>query len=217
MKSLYIFFVIGFGAMTFSACQTNLAVQSRSLYDLSEKLDSNSINGFTASNIYKDDYDKSVWVSPEAQCVQMSSEKINVFSGSGSLKITWDKIKGGCKWIGVGFGWNNWMSKDILDIAQVSAIQMKIKSVSGSFKNLPVAFALEDYNGLQCYYGYQAGLSSSDFNDSTWTTVSVPLKLFNLESKGFDLEKVKQFIIQLEGDGNIYLDDIKFVRIQDAK
>lgn len=215
MKPCYI--LIGIVGLSLLACQSTVQVQDRAIYDVVEQVDSNTINGFNATHIFKDDLDKSVWVSPETQCVQMSSEKSQVYTGSGSLKITWDKIKGSCQWIGVGFGWNNWMAKDILDVAQSTAIQMQIKSVSGSFKNLPVAFALEDYNGIQCYYGYRPELSTGVFNDSTWTTVSIPLKLFNLESKGFDLEKVKQFIIQLEGDGNIYLDEIKFVQLKNVK
>lgn len=90
---------------------------------------------------------------------------------------------------------------------------MQVKLVHGSFKNLPVAFALEDYSGIQTYYGFRTELASGVFNDSTWTTVIIPLSKFNFNTPEFDLEKVKQFIIQLEGDGNIYLDDIKFIKI----
>jgi hypothetical protein len=179
--------------------------------------DSNEIDGFKAVFVFNNDLDKSVWASPEVQCVQLSSEKTNVYSGSAGLKVTWDKIKGNCTWIGIGFGWNNWMSKDISDLKENCAIQMKVKSVQGSFKNLPVAFAFEDYSGVQCYYGFNYALASSEFTDSTWTTVSIPLTKFPFEAKDFDLERVKQFIIQLEGDGNIYLDEIKFIKLKDEK
>ena len=193
------------------SCKDIVTVQKLDLYDEQLAADTNSINGFKAVTIFGDDYDKSIWVSPEVECVQMRSEKINVYSGNGALKVTWNKIAGGCKWIGIGFGWNNWMAKDMLDITQVAAVQMQVKAVKGSFKNLPVAFAFEDYSGVQAYYGFRYELAAGEFNDKTWTAVTIPLSKFELDTKDFNLEKVKQFVIQLEGDGDIYLDNIRFI------
>ena len=211
---LYSFFAL---LLLLGACNSIVQVQDRSLYNELALVDSNEIDGFKAVYIFNNDYDKSVWVSPEVQCVHMATEKLNVFSGDAGLKVTWDKIAGNCKWIGIGFGWNNWMSKDISDLKDNSAIQMKVKSVKGSFKNFPVAFALEDYSGVQAYFGFNYSLASGEFTDSTWTTVLIPLSKFPFEAKDFDLERVKQFIIQLEGDGNIYLDEIKFIKLEDEK
>jgi hypothetical protein len=194
------------------ACKSAITVQHKGLYEEVEPADANELDGFRAVYIFHDDYDKSVWQSPEKNCVQLSTEKANVYSGTYALHVKWDKIIGGCKWIGIGFGWNNWMAKDISSLKQTTCIEMKIKSVKGSFKNLPVAFALEDYSGVQCYYGFRNELSKGMFNDTSWTTVSIPLEKFNFEAKDFDKEKVKQFIIQLEGDGDIYLDEIKFTK-----
>jgi hypothetical protein len=209
LASISFFIVVAF----FSACKSLVTVQTKDLYDQKDLIYANEINGFKAVNIFYDDYDKSVWQSPEKNCVQLNTEKINVYSGKFALNVKWDKIEGGCKWIGIGFGWNNWMAKDILDITKVAAIQMQVKSVKGSFKNFPVAFALEDYSGVQCYYGFREELAAGVFNDTSWTSVTIPLSKFDFEGKKFDTEKVKQFIIQLEGDGNIYLDNIKFIKI----
>ena len=196
------------------SCKEIVTVQKLELYDETLAADTNSINGFNAITIFGDDYDKSVWVSPEVECVQMRSEKTNVYSGNGALKVTWNKIAGGCKWIGIGFGWNNWMAKDMLDISQIAAVEMQVKAVKGSFKNLPVAFAFEDYSGVQAYYGFRYELASGEFNDKTWTAVTIPLSKFELDTKDFNLEKVKQFVIQLEGDGDIYLDNIRFITLK---
>ena len=196
-----------------SACKSVLTVQKKELYDQKIAANTNEINGFKAVDIFYDDFDKSVWASPEKQCVQLKSENKNVFSGKSALNVKWDKIEGGCKWIGIGFGWNNWMAKDILDITKIAAIQMQVKSVKGSFKNLPVAFAFEDYSEVQCYYGYREELAAGLFTDTSWTSVTIPLSKFDFEGKKFDTEKVKQFIIQLEGDGNIYIDNIKFIKL----
>lgn len=217
MKSILHNGLIAFAALQLVACKSFVAMQPRALYDVTPKVYADDIDGFKATTIFKDNIDNSVWVSPESNCVTLKQEKQNVYSGTGALHVQWDKPAGGCKWIGIGFGWNNWMAKDILDISKVTAIQMQVKAVSGSFKNLPVAFALEDYSGMQCYYGFRMELAAGAFNDTSWTAVTIPVSKFNLQSQDFDQEKVKQFVIQLEGDGDIYIDDIKFIRIKDEQ
>jgi len=197
--------------LVLAACKPAIEVQQKALYDNVLTVADTVLGDFKASAIFKDDYDKSVWVSPEVQCVQMASEKVVFKEGNASLKVNWDKIKGNCKWIGVGFGWNNWMAKDMSDIADEAAVSLSVKAVSGNFKNLPVAFAFEDYSGVQCYYGFRQEMAPAGFNDSAWTSVVIPLEKFNFKARDFDTEKVKQFIIQLEGDGAVYIDDIKII------
>ncbi len=212
-SSMLLYFGLLIGSIS---CKT-VSLQNKELYNQDLITLSENIDGFKAINIFSENLDNSVWTSPEKSCVQLTLEKKTYFSGNKSLNLKWDKIGGGCKWVGIGFGWNNWLAKDILDITETSAIQMKIKSVEGTFTNLPVAFALEDYNGIQTYYGFRNELASGVFTDTSWTTVSIPLSKFNYEKPAFDTEKVKQFVIQLEGDGNIYLDDIKFVKLSKQK
>ena len=66
---------------------------------------------------------------------------------------------------------------------------------------------------MQSYYGFQKPLASGTFNDKTWTTVTIPLSNFDFKKSDFNIESVKQFMIQLEGDGDIYLDNIKFIKL----
>ena len=195
------------------SCKSYVVIQQKSLYGADVKSDIEEIDGFKAVYIFKDDYDKSVWVSPETQCVTMQSDTKTIYADKSALHVKWDKIKGGCKWIGIGFGWNNWVAKDMMDIAENCAVQMQVKSAKGSFTNLPVAFAFEDYGGVQSYYGFQKPLASGPFNDKTWTTVTIPLSNFDFKKSDFNIESVKQFMIQLEGDGDIYLDNIKFIKL----
>ncbi len=195
-----------------SSCNSLVQLQNKNLYDITTGSD-DGLQGFKATYIYKDDMDKSVWVSPETKCVQMNYDNKNVYADKGSLHIKWDKITGGCTWIGCGFGWNNWVPKNMIDIADIAAVQMQVKAVKGNFSNLPVAFAFEDYGGVQSYFGFQKKLAAGTFNDSTWTTVTIPLSYFDFQSKDFNIESVKQFMIQLEGDGDIYLDNIKLIKL----
>jgi hypothetical protein len=190
-----------------------VSVQQKGLYEVVAATDTIGIDGFKAVYIFKDDIDKSVWVSKETQCVTMQNDNKNVYADKGAMHLKWDKVSGGCNWIGCGFGWNNWVAKNMSDIVETAAVQMQVKSVKGSFSNLPVAFAFEDYNGVQAYFGFTKNLAASTFNDSTWTSVTIPLSKFEFENKNFNAESVKQFMIQLEGDGDIYLDNIKLIRL----
>jgi hypothetical protein len=189
-----------------------ISIQPKQLYDYTI-IDTLGIDGFKAVDIFKDEMDKSFWVSKETECVTVQPEKKIIYADQGSIHIKWDKVTGGCKWIGCGFGWNNWVAKNMSDLTDIAAVQMQVKSAKGSFTNLPVAFAFEDYNGVQAYYGFNKTLVNSVFNDSTWTSVTIPLTKFDFENKNFNTESVKQFMIQLEGDGDIYLDNIKIVRL----
>ncbi|MCX6280561.1 MAG: glycan-binding surface protein [Bacteroidetes bacterium] len=187
-------------------------VQKKDLYDIATIDSSPRVNDFKEVVIFSDEFDNTVWASPEKNCLTLSKESVHTFSGKYAIHLKWDKVGGGCKWIGIGFGWNNWQPKDMVDIVNVAAVELKVKAVKGSFTNLPVAFAFEDYTGVQSYCGFNTAQASGPFNDSTWTTVTIPLKKFPFQKNDADLGKVKQFIIQLEGDGDIYLDEIKLVK-----
>ncbi|MEY4593644.1 MAG: hypothetical protein RIQ47_54 [Bacteroidota bacterium] len=184
------------------------------LYDIATPEATGQIEGFKPVRIFSDDLGTEVWVSPEKHCVTMERVNTPTVEGTSSLHITWDKVTGGCKWIGVGFGWNDWLGKDMTGLEEVAAVQMKVRAVKGHFKNFPVAFAFEDYTGVQSFCGFRAEQASGEFTDASWTTVTIPLRDFPFQRNDADLSKVKQFMIQLEGDGDIYLDDIRLVRYQ---
>lgn len=190
-----------------------IRVKKQILYDEVSTDTLENIEGVTALTIFQDDFDNTIWVSPEKQCVKMTTTSDKTYAGASSLRLTWDKVTGGCSWLGLGFGWNNWQSKDLGSIVDNAAIQMQVRSANGTFSNLPVAFALEDYAGTQAYYGFNKTLVKGDFTDTEWRTVTIPLSNFPFEEQDFDVFKVKQFMIQLEGDGDIFLDDIKIVKL----
>ncbi len=190
-----------------------IQAKTQELYDEMPAETEQGINGFKELVVFGDDYDNTVWVSPEKQCVTLEKENVQTYEGKGALHVKWDKVTGGCKWIGIGFGWNNWQPKDMGEVVATCALQFKVKAAKGSFSNLPVAFAFEDYTGVQSYYGFNKTLVAGDFNDKEWRTVTVPLSNFPFEGNDADISKIKQFIMQLEGDGDIYLDDIRIVSI----
>lgn len=215
----YIF--IGLLILIIAGCKPGkhcfVSMQEKQLYDIPSIDNRPSINGFFELTIFSDDFDNTVWVSPEKNCVTLAKESDHVYAGKYALHVKWDKITGGCKWIGIGFGWNNWQPKDMTDIIGDAAVQMQVRAVKGSFSNLPVAFAFEDYTGVQSYCGFTREQASGTFNDTSWTSVTIPLKDFPFRRNDADLGKMKQFIIQLEADGDIFLDEIKLISYNHEK
>jgi hypothetical protein len=201
-------------SLLFCSCDI-IKLQDKGLYDYksNEKVKAN-INGFSDLIIFEGALDNSVWASPETQCVTMTKEEKEMKVSKSSMHLKWDKVSGGCKWIGIGFGWNNWLGKDMSEVMEEAAIVLYVKAADEKFSNLPVAFALEDYSGTQAYLGFNKKMVSGDFTPDKWTPVILRLKDFPFKEKDFDTGNVKQFMIQLEGDGNIYLDDIKIIRLQ---
>lgn len=215
MKKLFIISTLFAGLVSCSTQESKLvSFHPMGLYDVNSPVQSDQIDGFKAVHIFSDDLGREVWVSPEKQCVTMERVSSPVAEGGNSMHIKWDKVGGGCKWIGIGFGWSDWMGKDMTGMDITSAVQLKVRAAKGRFRNLPVAFAFEDYTDVQSYCGFRMEQASGEFNDMGWTTVTIPLRDFPFERNNADLSKVKQFIIQLEGDGDIYLDDIRLVRYQ---
>ena len=73
-----IFYFLPFLFQLYS-CSSFVTVQNKGLYDIEDRATENDLNGFTAVDIFKDDYDKSVWVSPETNCVTLNTEKENTY------------------------------------------------------------------------------------------------------------------------------------------
>ncbi len=202
--------------LIYSCTSSSVKMARQDLYAVDREVSATEINGFRATSIFDESMDKSFWVSPEKQCVTAQAENKMKYSGEKSLHLKWDKISGGCDWIGIGFGWNNWRPKDISQIIDIASIEFYVRSAHGSFRNLPVAFALEDYTGVQTYYGFNYDLVEGEFTEETWQKVRIPLSKFPFDEKGADPSLIKQFMIQLEGDGDIYLDNINIVRNENS-
>jgi|UniRef100_UPI00404AE58D hypothetical protein len=181
------------------------------LYDGSEKKIKKSIRDFTSLEIFNDRNSDEVWVTQNKACIAINFTDSLPASGNLGLHLKWDKIKGGCNWIGLGFGWDYWDAKDISSIVDTAAIQFSVRSRKGVLTNLPLAFCLEDYSDKQAWVGFTKPFLVSETITSEWTKVVIPLSLFPFEEMDFDLASVKQFLIQFEGAGNIDIDNIEFI------
>ena len=164
--------------------------------------------------VFSDEVGSEVWVSPERKCVALEKVSNPVVEGTTALHVKWDKVSGGCEWIGIGFGWEDWQPKDLSADWRCLTLSMKVRAVSGSFSSFPVAFAFEDYSGVQTYCGFESKQASGRFNDRGWTSVQIPLTDFPFVRNDANLSKVKQLMIQLEAAGDVYLDDVRLIPSQ---
>lgn len=184
--------------------------KTQGLYDIASAPESPNINGFYALQLMDEDLGQQVWVSKEPKCVQIKKETGNAQKGNNYIRLTWDKIGGGCTWIGMGIGWDNWQPKDLSGIRDAARLTFQFKSTGDTLRSLPFAIAFEDYTGAQCWLGFSSKLITTPISNGSWTEVSIPLSMFPFESFKTDPSMIKQFILQLEADGEILIDNICF-------
>ena len=169
------------------------------------------VNGFQLTEIFNDDITSEIWFTPSPACLTVTSERKEVFSGTGAMKFTWNKQAGGCPWLGLGIGWANWSGKDLASIENSAAISFKVKTQEGSMKGLPWAMALEDYAGTQAWIGVTSGYVEGGIVDTTWRTVTIPLVDFQFEGWNLDAGTIKQLLIQFESNGTVFVDEFKII------
>lgn len=165
-----------------------------------------------ALQIFDDHITNDIWYTQNASCIQIKEMQSGQFSGEGALHIKWNKPQSECDWIGMGIGWDDWFAKDLHQIIDSAAIQFQVRNVVGTTKGLPWAIALEDYGNAQAWCGMTPNFIENGEVTEQWTKVTIPLSEFDYAMQEPDMRTVKQMIIQFEGDGEIYIDDIKLVR-----
>ena len=213
-KSKLIIFLLLFAQLgNIFAQKSIISFQKANLYEDNSQKEVPNINGFTALDLFHEDIDNSVWVSPEKQCIKMELYKELAQDGKHSLHLTWDKSVEGCKWLGIGFGWNAWEPKELSLVSEIGAIQFYVRSFKDTLKSLPWAIALEDYSGVQAYTGFSKDYLESPITANKWTKVLIPIKRFPIEAFDLDLTLIKQFIIQLDGEGEVLVDNFSIVAL----
>ena len=78
-------------------------------------------------------------------------------------------------------------------------------------------FLLEDYATTMTAAALRAGYMESYPLNEEWRTVTVPMSDFPAAKDGIDLTNIKQMVIELQGAGNVMIDDFKIVPLEDVK
>ena len=167
---------------------------------------------FQYKNIFSDSQSTGVWGKSNS-CKEISFDTLNNYIGSDHLHVAWNK-KEECKWLGFGFKWGNFQSKNLKPLINSSAIQFRIRCDSGEFYKVPMFFALVDYAEKQCFSKINLLNISGGIIDQEWRKVLIPLSTFKFQKKGVNISNIKELRIQLQNKVDFHLDDIKIVRHQ---
>jgi hypothetical protein len=199
--SLFAILIIGF-----NSC---VSFQQNSLFTKSSMAPKPDTTFYVSSEIYNDILTSEGWFTKQAECITVETSEEAAYSGDMGLIIKWDRQVAGCPWLGMGFGWDGWNGKDLTEIKNTAALQFWVKLPAGEKAVLPFAIGLEAYDGSQAWLGMSENVVAADKITTEWTKIVFPLSEFNWFEQDADISTIKQIIFNFEGNGEIYLDEIK--------
>ncbi len=187
--------------------------KKKGLYD-TEIEERFNIRGFTQLNIFNESL-IDFWKSEDNNCINSQLLKS---SQRDILSINWNSDQSNCEWVGFGFGWDSWQSKDLGYVSDTLAIELIVRSKNNEeFTNLPWAFCIEDYSGGQAWTGYNQSYLKSEAITKNWTKIQIPLSEFPFKKNDVDFSNVKQLMIQTFATGSVELYSIKLVPCAEKK
>ena len=167
--------------------------------------------------IYDEQADDTIWFMDDERCTQGRLTEEVVHGGSRAIEVSWDRAAEGCDWAGLGFGWDNWVGKDLSEVLPYAAVQLEVRAKEGTMYGLPIVLTLEDYAGGMGFAYTDNRYFERSFIDEEWQTVTVPLSAFDLETENLDLTNVKQLMLELQQSGSIYLDDVRLLYYEEPE
>ena len=170
-----------------------------------------NIAGFASLVILEGASGDELWTDKKKGCFNYDMQADTAY------RLRWDKPGGGCNWVGMGIGWDQWSGKNLAPLLDSAAIELKVRIPAGKpVKTLPLAFGIEDYSNRQAWLGMSAKWVVDGPIGQQYAHIRLPLQQFNWDEQGADPTNVKQFIIQFEAAGEVDLRHIKIVRFQAA-
>lgn len=168
------------------------------------------LESFVYKDIFTDSKKTKLWGVKTNNCKEVVFDTSNNFEGEDHLYVKWNK-NDECKFIGIGFPWGNYKSKNLSLFINSAAIEMMIRIDEEEKTKLPMFFSLADYSGKMCvskinYLDIEGGVI-----DHNWTKVRIPLQAFNHERKGVNMSNIKELRIEFQQSGSVHIDDMKIV------
>ncbi len=168
------------------------------------------INGFASLTVLQGPAGDAFWTAGTAACLKAKLTAQNTYL------INWNKPGGGCPWVGLGVGWDQWSGKNLGPIVDVAAVELVVRVPEGQpVKSFPWAFGLEDYSGRQAWMGMSADRILNGPVGSDYRAIRLPLTAFNWREMKTDPSNIKQFLLQFEADGVVEIHSIRIVRLTD--
>ena len=183
----------------------------RGLYDaVNPDNQYDNINGFASLTVLEGPAGDAFWTAGTAACIKAKLTAQNTYL------INWNKPGGGCPWVGLGVGWDQWSGKNLGPIVDVAAIELVVRLPQGQpVKSFPWAFGLEDYSGRQAWMGMSADRILNGPVGPDYRAIRLPLTAFNWREMKTDPSNIKQFLLQFEADGVVEIHSIRIVRLTD--
>ena len=167
--------------------------------------------------IYEDQNDDTIWFMDDERCTQGRVTEEVVYEGNRAVEVSWDRATEGCNWAGLGFGWDNWVGKDLSEVIPYAAVEMYVRSKQGRMYGLPIVMTLEDYSGGMGFAYTGNRYFERPFIDEEWQRVVVPLSAFDLEIEHLDPTNVKQLMFELQQSGSLYIDDVRLIYYEEPE
>jgi len=169
-----------------------------------------NINGFASLTVLEGPAGDAFWTAGTAACLKAKLTPQNTYL------VQWNKPGGGCPWVGLGVGWDQWSGKNLGPILNLAAIELVVRLPQGQpVRSFPWAFGLEDYSGRQAWMGMSADRLLNGPVGPDYRAIRLPLTAFNWREMKTDPSNIKQFLLQFEADGVVEIHSIRIVRLAD--
>ena len=152
------------------------------------------------------------WGIMEDHCQKIELTSSTRSEGNQSIHAVWDDSKEDCYMVALGISWNQWFPSDLSAAAPTTVIELDIRSTDArSLAEIPVKVGFEDYERRTSFVKLDDRyLDGGAFTPGTWQTVRIPMADLSGE---VDLSDLKQLLIRMEGAGEVYLDNIRLIRL----
>jgi hypothetical protein len=166
---------------------------------------------FRARTVYANTTGDEVW-GPDA-CGELSFDNERAWEGT-AIRIQWNK-GAECPWTGMGIGWNGWEPKDLSGLQDEAAFRFRLRSAEGESRIPVMILILEDYGGVMSAAPLRAGHMERYPLNEEWREVTIPLSEFPARQDRIDLSNIKQLVIELQGAGDVLIDDFRVVALEE--
>lgn len=130
--------------------------------------------------------------------------------GSVAIQMEWDATVSGCYQGSAGVSWAKWYPVNATPIAGDAAIQLQVRVLEGNIEASTARIGLQDYTNRVSSVPISARFSDATTLSTEWATLTIPFAALEGDA---DFATVKQLLFQLEGAGEILVDDIRLIRL----
>ncbi|MEM1216773.1 MAG: hypothetical protein AAGJ82_13850, partial [Bacteroidota bacterium] len=147
-------------------------------------------------------------LADDCQRIQLTNDA--PLEGQRVIHAEWDTSKEDCYSVAIGASWNQWFPVNLQKEKGDLYLSLAIKSEATLADLANVRIGFEDYERAKSFVSVETKYLSGSYQPGQWQTVRIPISAF--DQAPFDMQRVKQLYIRMEGAGECWLDDIQLVR-----